>query len=90
MQVAHGVSTRVAAAAATLGIVVGGPAAVTYGAAPSSAATRLSCNAVLATLSPHQRHYVIAVASMTYTQLAAAFGTKEVNAGTRPIDSCRD
>jgi len=90
MQVSPGIRARVAAAAATLAIAVGTPVAVTYGASPPSAAKRPSCNAVLRTLSPHQRHYVVAIASMTYTQLAAAFGTKEVNASTRPIDSCHD
>jgi hypothetical protein len=51
-------------------------------------AAGIACSAVLRGLNPAERHYVVAIASLTYTQLAAAFGTKEVNISTRPIDSC--
>jgi len=36
-----------------------------------------ACSAVLRSLRPRNRHYVVTIMSMTYTQLAAAFGTTQ-------------
>jgi hypothetical protein len=73
---------------ATLGLATGGPVAATSAATPTASANGKACTAVLRGLNPAERHYVVAMASLTYTQLAAAFGTKEVNASIRPMDSC--
>lgn len=83
-----GLKSRVAAAAAALGLLTAGPVSATPRATPAASAKDNRCTAVLRSLSPRERHYVVAMMSLTYTQLGAAFGTSEVHVNARPIDSC--
>jgi hypothetical protein len=83
-----GFKSRLAVGAAALGLLAAGPVSATPRRTPTAPANGKSCSAVLRSLTPNERSYVVAIASMTYTQLAAAFGTKEVHVRARPIDSC--
>ncbi len=89
MQSSKEFKSRLAAGAAALGVLAASPAAAAPHATPRTSAKSNSCAAVLRSLSPRERRYVVAIASLTYTQLAAAFGTADVHATTRPIDSCK-
>jgi hypothetical protein len=80
---------RFAVVAAALSLLAASPVSATPHARATAAGKGNACSAVLRTLSPLDRQYVVAIMSMTYTQLAAAFGTMEVHVTTRPIDSCR-
>jgi hypothetical protein len=88
MRGSPGFKSRVAVGAAALGLLAASPVSATPRPTHPASAKNSSCSAVLGSLSPPERHYVIAIMSLTYTQLAAAYGTKEVHVGTRPIDSC--
>ena len=88
MRSSPGLKSRVAIGAATLGLLTASPATATPRGPHHAFARDNSCGAVLRSLSPRERHYVVAIMSLTYTQLAAAFGTKEVHVSARPIDAC--
>lgn len=88
MRGSPGFNTRLTTGAVALSLLAAGPVSATPQATPTTSANPNSCTAVLRSLSPRERHYVVAIMSLTYTQLAAAFGTEEVHVGTRPIDSC--
>jgi hypothetical protein len=88
MRSAPGFKSRVAIAAVALGLLTATPVSATPRATPTASANHNACSAVLRSLAPHERHYVIAIMSLTYTQLAAAFGTNEVHVSARPIDAC--
>ena len=80
--------SRVAIGAAALALLTASPVSAARPAPLTAAARDNSCGAVLRSLSPRERRYVVAIMSLTYTQLAAAFGTQEVHNTARPIDSC--
>jgi hypothetical protein len=82
--------SRVAVGAAALGLGVLGasPVSATPRATPPASGKDNACSAVLRSLGPRERHYVVGIMSLTYTQLAAAFGTSEVRVSARPIDAC--
>jgi hypothetical protein len=80
--------TRVALGAAALSLLAAGPVSAAPRATRSTSANDNPCSAVLRSLPPSERHYVVAIMSLTYTQLAAAFGNTEVHVSSRPIDSC--
>ena len=84
-----GLKSRVAVGAAALALLAASPVPATPGAALKASAKNDRCGAVLRSLSPHERHYIVSIMSLTYTQLAAAFGTNEVHVTARPIDACR-
>ena len=88
MRSSPGFKTRVAIAAAALGLLTASPVSATLRAPLAASAKNNTCGAVLRPLSPRERHYVVAIMSLTYTQLAAAFGTHEVRVSARPIDTC--
>lgn len=77
-------ATGAAALAVLAACPVGAPAHAT-----STSANRDACDAVLRSLGPREHRYVVAVMSLTYTDLAAAFGTQEVHVGMKPIESCK-
>lgn len=81
------VATQIGGAAA-LGLLNASRVSATPGATPTASGTNSPCGPMLRSLSPRERHYVVAIMSLTYTQLGAAFGTKEVHVRARPIDSC--
>ena len=83
-----GFKSRVAIGAAALGLLTAGPVSATPRAPITASAKDNPCGAVLRSLSPRERHYVVGIISLTYTQLAAAFGSEEVHVNARPIDSC--
>jgi hypothetical protein len=82
------IKSRLALGAAALSLLAAGPASATPRLTRAAPAKTDSCSAVLRALSPRERRYVVGIMSMTYTQLAAAFGTREVHLSSRPIDSC--
>jgi hypothetical protein len=89
MRSSPGLKTRIAMAAGALGLVAVVPASGTARATPSPPTQDSRCGAVIRSLNASERHYVEGVITLTYTQLAAAFGTTEVHVSSRPIDSCR-
>ena len=88
MRSSRGFKSRLAVGAAAAGLLIAGPVSATPRAPLSASANRNPCSAVLRALSPRERRYIVAIISLTYTQLAAAFGTQEVHVSARPIDAC--
>jgi hypothetical protein len=80
--------SRIAAGAAALGLLGASPVSAAPTATPTASTKGNACSAILRSLSPRERHYVVGIMSLTYTQLAAAFGTSEVRVSARPIDAC--
>jgi hypothetical protein len=80
--------SRVAVGAAALGLLGASPVSATPSATPTRSTKSNACSTVLRSLGPRERHYVVGIMSLTYTQLAAAFGTSEVRVSARPIDAC--
>ena len=80
--------SRVAVGAAALGLLGASPVSATPSATPTASTKDNACGAILRSLGPGERHYVVGIISLTYTQLAAAFGTSEVHVSARPIDAC--
>jgi hypothetical protein len=80
--------SRVAVGAAALGLLGASPVSATPNGTPTASTKGNTCGAILHSLTPRERHYVVGIMSLTYTQLAAAFGTSEVRVGDRPIDAC--
>jgi hypothetical protein len=80
--------SRLAVGAAALGLLTASPVSAAPRASHTASAKGDTCGAVVRSLSPRERHYVVAIMSLTYTQLAAAFGTHEVHVSARPMDSC--
>lgn len=80
--------SRVAVGAAALGLLAASPVSATPNATPTASTNDNACGAILRSLRPRERHYVVGIMSLTYTQLAAAFGTSEVRVSARPIDAC--
>jgi hypothetical protein len=74
---------------AALGLLAASPVSAASSSTPTASANANRCSAVLRSLSPRERNYVVSIISLTYTQLAAAFGTNEVDVSARPIDSCQ-
>lgn len=83
-----GLKSRVAIGAAALGLLTASPVSATPRAPRTASPKDTHCAAVLRSLNPRERRYVVAVTSLTYKQLAAAFGTTEVHVSDRPIDPC--
>ncbi len=81
-------SVAVGAAALGLGLLGASPVSATPRATPTAPNKDNSCSAILRSLAPRERQYVVGIISLTYTQLAAAFGTSEVRLSARPIDAC--
>lgn len=80
--------SRLAVGAAALGLLGASPVSATPRATPTASTKENTCSAILRSLGPRERHYVVGIISLTYTQLAAAFGTSEVRISARPIDAC--
>jgi hypothetical protein len=80
--------SRLAVGAAALGLLAASPVSATPHTTPTASTKDNACSAILRSLDPRERHYVVGIISLTYTQLAAAFGTSEVHASARPIDAC--
>ena len=88
MRSSSGFKSTVAVGAAALGLLTASPASAAPRTTSTASAKDNACGAVLRSLTPRERHYVVAIMSLTYTQLGAAFGTSEVHVTARPIDSC--
>jgi hypothetical protein len=83
-----GFKSRAAVGAAALALLVASPVSATPSATRTASTEGNACGKVLRSLGPRERHYVVGIISLTYTQLAAAFGTSEVRVSGRPIDAC--
>jgi hypothetical protein len=89
MQRTPGFKSRLATGAAALAVLAACPAVAPANATSTTLANRNACVAALRSLGPRQHRYVVALMSLTYTKLAAAFGTQEVHVSTTPIESCK-